>query len=177
MEILFRFVGRARLGEKVALLSVRFDALVDKFNEGTKFSIGHLEIQRASSGRKGAAIKKKVGRKLVPLLFPQTSLSDSIIDFNQINISYIDNNVVSFLHRIKRLFNNTDITLWLNIGSDQGHCWSIIKTLFWPMMASNCTSMLIDGTTVAPMTKRAVLLVKLCPSGFTHREWMVDQKC
>uniref|UniRef100_A0A183BW71 Similar to n=1 Tax=Globodera pallida TaxID=36090 RepID=A0A183BW71_GLOPA len=101
-----------------------------------------------------------VGRKFVPLLFPQTSLPDNIIDFNQINISYIDNNVVSFLHRIKRLFNNTDITLWLNIGSDQGRCWSIIKTLFWPMMASNCTSMLIDGTTVA------VLLALISPTVF-----------
>uniref|UniRef100_A0A914I382 Uncharacterized protein n=1 Tax=Globodera rostochiensis TaxID=31243 RepID=A0A914I382_GLORO len=144
----FRFVGRARLGEKVALLSVRFDALVDKFNEGTKFSIGQLEIQRASSGRKAAAIKKRVGRKLVPQPFPQTQPPDSIIGFTQINISYIDNNVVSFLlHRIKHLF-NTDITLWLNIGSDQGRCWSVIKTLFWDLMANNCTSMLIDGTSV-----------------------------
>uniref|UniRef100_A0A914HGT0 Uncharacterized protein n=1 Tax=Globodera rostochiensis TaxID=31243 RepID=A0A914HGT0_GLORO len=138
---MFPFLEPAELKFVMALLSDRFDALVDiHFKRTTEWALGNFEVQGSEDG---ARIAKRKGGSVEHLPIPQGPLPDKLIGFNHIEIEYIDHTVIAFLRRIRRLF-NAGITLQLEILDLERRSWDVFVQHIWPLLSSN-----INGLDVA----------------------------
>ncbi|KAI3416250.1 hypothetical protein GPALN_005795 [Globodera pallida] len=134
----FPFVGHNDLGLKVAPLSVRFDALVDKYFNVAKWAFGPIEIRRATNGN-GMAIRKR--GQIVPTA--DCPLPAQIIGFRHILIRYIDHNSIAFVQQIERLF-CAGICFKFDIDLGQTRGWSAVAQKIWPFLASSISCLTID---------------------------------
>uniref|UniRef100_A0A914HCR9 Uncharacterized protein n=1 Tax=Globodera rostochiensis TaxID=31243 RepID=A0A914HCR9_GLORO len=135
---IFPFLGRAKVGLKLALLSYRFDGLADTHFKTRKWALGEVEIRRSKNGAEIGKRKKKGGLEWFPI--QQVPASKNLIAFNKITIRYIDDTVIDFLRRIQHLF-NTGITLILNSEENQKRSRKVIAQHVWPLFKSNVNKM------------------------------------
>uniref|UniRef100_A0A183C6W5 SH2 domain-containing protein n=1 Tax=Globodera pallida TaxID=36090 RepID=A0A183C6W5_GLOPA len=134
------WIERAEVGTKFALINARFHSVVNTHLQGRKWSMGELHIRRAAAGT-GAEIRipkhdddnKNDGTNFEVLAIATSPLPASIIGINSLNIWYIDQQVITFLHRIRRLF-RSDIALEFSIQPTEHRSWSIMARQIWPLI-------------------------------------------
>uniref|UniRef100_A0A914IGX1 Methyltransferase type 11 domain-containing protein n=1 Tax=Globodera rostochiensis TaxID=31243 RepID=A0A914IGX1_GLORO len=97
-----------------------------------KRSLGSLQIRRATAGN-GAQIVNRSGEwQPIQIPFPNT-----VIGFAEISISFIDQTVIEFLQRIRRLFDSNGTILCIGTAAiNQNHSWEIIWQQIWPLFNS-----------------------------------------
>uniref|UniRef100_A0A183BJL8 Helitron_like_N domain-containing protein n=1 Tax=Globodera pallida TaxID=36090 RepID=A0A183BJL8_GLOPA len=130
----FAFVGPLALGLIMALISDRFDRLVDEHFKSRKWSLGSMEIRRAKR-RKCAQIVTYPGGQQLPI--PQGPIPGKVIGFEEIRISYVDPTVIEFLQRIRHLSDSAGTTVAIYTAVNQSRSWKIICQKIWPLVNDN----------------------------------------
>uniref|UniRef100_A0A914HG63 Uncharacterized protein n=1 Tax=Globodera rostochiensis TaxID=31243 RepID=A0A914HG63_GLORO len=152
----FAFFSPRELGLKVALISDRFDRLVDEHFKTRKWSLGTLQILPAFRGN-GAQI---YNGNYMPI--PQGPLPNKVIGFEWISIRYIDGSVIEFLQRLRRLFNSSEATVAIFTFEDQSRSWDIIRQKIWPLISDNICGFLLDFSDLGHLRQLSPTVLRNC---------------
>uniref|UniRef100_A0A914IBC9 F-box domain-containing protein n=1 Tax=Globodera rostochiensis TaxID=31243 RepID=A0A914IBC9_GLORO len=137
---IFALISPLELGHLMALISDRFDALVDVHFKSRKWSLGSMAICNATDGNGAQITKYPSGR----LPIPQGPMPGKLIGFEYIWISYVDQTVIEFLQRIRRLFDSTGTNVEIHTFVSHRRSWEIIWQMIWPLINDNICRLLLS---------------------------------
>uniref|UniRef100_A0A914HVL2 Uncharacterized protein n=1 Tax=Globodera rostochiensis TaxID=31243 RepID=A0A914HVL2_GLORO len=122
-------------------ISICADVWLEVFAFTRKWSLGSLRIRRATDGN-GAQIDNERSGEQLPI--PQGPLPKKVTGFELIAISYVDQTVIEFLQRIRRLFNSSDTTVYVEISDYENRSWEIFRQKIWPLINDNICRFSLD---------------------------------
>ncbi|KAL3070204.1 hypothetical protein niasHT_030994 [Heterodera trifolii] len=135
----FDLLAPSQLGLGIAMISHRFDFFVDKHFKARKWALKFVGI-RSKIGGNGTKEMKIVNEQIgtndgKPMPIPLIQLPRKVIGFERIDISFIDRNAITFLHRFRQLFASRPINLLINTHNDR--IAEFLLRNIWPMFGKN----------------------------------------
>ncbi|KAL3118330.1 hypothetical protein niasHT_005533 [Heterodera trifolii] len=130
----FELLTPSQLGFGIAMISHRFDYYVDEHFKTRKWALKSMRIWRKiRKNRKKEMEIFNFDRNSLPI--PQIELPRKIIGFERINITFIDQNAIDFLHHFRQLFAKCPIHL--NILPTSDRISEFISRNIWPVFGKN----------------------------------------
>ncbi|KAL3074117.1 hypothetical protein niasHT_033325 [Heterodera trifolii] len=132
------FLRRPQIGLQLALISSRFNALVNKHFDGKS----ELTIWRPFKiGKMGALAKltAEYGANSLLVLWPERPLPAKI-RFDDLQIGYVDHSVVQFLRTNQKIFDlGTCLSVSVGFATKEKvqRIWDILVREIWPIFATN----------------------------------------
>ncbi|KAL3124505.1 hypothetical protein niasHT_004078 [Heterodera trifolii] len=147
------WINRGDVGMKLALVNVRFNALADKHFKQRKWCFGEFHICERLTEESGAEIMTSMdGSVFSTLPLPTTPLPDSVVGFRSISIWYINEEVVNFLHTIRRLLTK-NIALEFSTFFTEYRSWKVMAQHIWPLLQNGISTLYLKKCDLAMLRK------------------------
>ncbi|KAL3087441.1 hypothetical protein niasHT_023689 [Heterodera trifolii] len=158
----FDLLTPSQLGLGIAMISHRFDFYVDEHFKTRKWTLALIRIG-SKSGENGTKQMEIVNYDGEPLQIPQIQMPRKVIGFKRIIISFIDQNVIAFLHRFRQLFASF-CPINLFIGTDNDRIAKFILRNIWPKFGKNIHLLRLSSNTFHRLRKFVPSILIDCPS-------------
>uniref|UniRef100_A0A183BIT9 F-box protein n=1 Tax=Globodera pallida TaxID=36090 RepID=A0A183BIT9_GLOPA len=78
--------------------------------------------------------------------------------------NYVDQTVIEFLQRIRRLFDSSGTNVWIDTSTNQSRSWEIIRQNIWPLVNDNICGLRLDSSDLARLRRISPAILRNCPN-------------